>query len=139
MENGDVNVDSLEATFADGGVDVIFDVSHSRNCAECGMELKNTSQQVEGRFELEDVDGWKALPQEEKDRLLAALEDGTAEMGAEKAGTDVDESGGGRYKKNVITLRVEVCFGVNSKKGKVFKFAREFEAEVAASEYEECC
>ena len=89
LETGEPQEDSIEVS--DNGT-VAVEVTISRNCAECGTEMKTCNYTVE-----EDLDGdWVAAhtPSEE-DPDHGDWEVSTSNM-------ELTESGGGRYKKNMI-------------------------------------
>lgn len=117
MENGEPEVNSVEVD-SEGHVNA--EVHLTRNCAECSTELKDYT------FELE------ADPDEE----FMAAHKGHA-LDVDEGDCSVDESGGGRYAKNIIsvslvaTVKCAVCPDA--------KTEVELGSDAAASEFEECC
>jgi hypothetical protein len=101
MENGDLEVNDLSID-TDGQVSV--DVSLPRNCAECSTELKRGEFQTEEQVDLEpeQCGSPDAKVEGEGDEAvrLHSLE-------IEELSSDVSESGGGRYKKNMIGFDLE--------------------------------
>lgn len=76
----------------DGGA-VTVEVRVVRACADCGTELKEVTVECSG----------------ELDEGVASAHDGEGhELELEVASTSAEESGGGRYKKNIIGVDVEV-------------------------------
>lgn len=100
--------------------------------------MKAIDWDVEETVKLEDIEGIKELPEEEREKLRTALDDEDASVEVEENGTDFDESGGGRYKKNIITSRVhaEVTIQWGERK---FTHGIAVETANAASEFEEQC
>src|ERR1039458_5610797 len=97
LENGDVEINSLEANFnGEDGFNLTADVRGVRNCADCGTELKSLDMQMEGSVLLNQFEGWKELSPEEQSKVVAGIKDAGLECEAEEGDGSVDESGGGR-------------------------------------------
>lgn len=87
----------------------------TRNCADCGNELKEYTFQVERGVELKDVD------------------DGS-DLTVEVSSCEPSETGGGRYKKNMIGFDLE--FTIKDKEGRSV-VDDSIHDEVSASSFEE--
>jgi hypothetical protein len=75
-----------------------------RNCADCGVELKETTFEIDEEVDLKD----------HKIDEQAEVDGATVDAGAVEA----TESGGGRYKKNMIGYTLTYCIDIPWKLGK---------------------
>ena len=143
MDNGDPQVDSLDAGDLKGGsVEITVSGQHTRNCSDCGTELKSVSFSESATEELKDFDFWDGLTPEQKAEVMKACDDGNLTAEVEEASVEVDESGGMRYKKNIITITInyEVTVDLDPIVEKVvLSKSGQFTIENAASSYDECC
>lgn len=135
MENGEPEVNGVNCTYNNGGFDVTCEVHHTRNCADCGTELKAVEGVAEGRVELAELEGWDKLTPEAQLEIKTKLEAGEIEPETEDTGSEADESGGGRYAKNLITCTVHFRLTL----GDGLTHEGTAEMENAASYYEESC
>lgn len=91
MDNGDPEVNESDIVPNDATATVTASVHLVRNCADCGTELKAL-----------DVDA------DEADFEVPAEHRGEGHnLSVEVTANDVNESGGGRYKKNYITVDLD--------------------------------
>lgn len=152
MDNGDPEVQQdPELTFnmrtkkPDGTeIPASFDVTASvrgvRVCADCGTELKELNMDLEDTVELPKFEGWDKLTPEQQGELLGRLEAGTVKPEIETGDTSVDESGGSRFKKNLITTVLSYTITiVDIDQGIKLTHNGDMSYEAAASEFEECC
>lgn len=87
LENGEPEEQSLEVSHHDGNrFEVTGEFRLARTCGECGQELKEATFQFAFETELEGV------TEEERENLSV------------EADVEVNESGGGRYAKNIFSL-----------------------------------
>jgi predicted nucleic acid-binding Zn-ribbon protein len=138
LENGDAQVNDLDADESGGTISVRGSVEMERTCADCGQTLKTFSGDLEGDIEWSDFDGFSDLPEKCREALEAGSLDITFDV--EEVDTSVDESGGGRYKKNIITAVVDVivkCDVVWDKTTHKLKADAQVKCDAAASEFEE--
>lgn len=113
---------TLELSVDREGAQVTGSFRVTRNCTECGEALKEATLELSDDLP-EDV--FKAHNGEDHE-LSVDLEDATA-----------DESGGGRYAKNLITVTVN--YSVTCKCDKEFAYDGQVETDsCAASSFEEC-
>lgn len=139
MENGEPEINNIEASHLTGlQFSVNADVRGVRQCANCGTDLKDLSMDVEGTCDIGESEEWKKLTPEEQATLKAAIKKGDVEVEVEDDGGDVDEGGGGRYAKNIITTTVNYTLTVTYNDLKV-SASGSLESKNAASEFEECC
>lgn len=88
LENGEPEEQSLEIEHHDGNIFVVNgEFRLARTCADCGAELKEASFLFEFETELEGV-----------------MEEERENVSVEADGVEVNESGGGRYAKNLFSL-----------------------------------
>ena len=144
LENGDPEVQNSEANYSEGCFTLTFSVRGTRLCADCWGELKSLDMDIEETVDLGEMESYKALSKDQQERILNALNDCTAEIELSEEGTNVDETGGGRYKKNMITTEVsyELTIRVEGEKPEdtiELCHTGEVSNEAAAGEYEECC
>lgn len=138
MENGDPQMDSIEATIDGGKISISANATATRNCADCSTELKSLSLDFEAELELKDFPKFNDLSETDKAKFQAALDAGTLDLNVEDAGGEMEESGGGRYAKNMITTKFS--YSVSAKAGDLeLVYEGELSSENAASEFEECC
>lgn len=140
MENGDPEIDQSTADLNDQG-DVVVELSATcyRNCAECSNQLKSLCVDVQEEKPLSewlDQEG-KALTEAKVAEIMAAHKAGKVSIECE-AEAEVDESGGGRYQKNMITTTFTVNVTLNIGEEKL-EIHSDFSSENAAGEFEECC
>jgi hypothetical protein len=91
LETEHDGIDGEDVSADEHGICVTFSVTVNRNCSECGTTLKSAQYDFE---ETEEIN-WKEL---------GVAESEIGEVEVEVDDPDVDESGGGRYKKNMIVL-----------------------------------
>lgn len=140
MENGDPEVNSLEATWQGNGViNVTADLELFRNCADCGTQLKSAQPSIETDLDLAEQEAWRALPEDKRARILAALEADSAIVNVDNGDPSVDESGGGRYAKNMITVTLPITIKIEAGELDRVEFSADLSESLAASEFEECC
>ena len=84
------SVDSEDLSCDEKGWHLTFDVTVNRNCQDCGDNMKQLTYSFDKEGE------W---PKEFKYNAEESLY-------VEFADPEIDEGGGGRYKKNMITVRV---------------------------------
>jgi hypothetical protein len=144
MENGEPEINDFQVQYSGGTFEVTANARHTRNCADCGTELKDCDHDFEGSVELTEFEGWASLTSEQQTAVKLWLESNEAQ--SDQSDCQVEESGGGRYQKNMIEL--------------VLSYSIEIEAEnelepdaapiklvyngtlsnsAAAGEYCECC
>lgn len=106
LENQDPEINSLEAEFADEQtVSVSVSARHVRACADCGTELKAVDCDDEQTVEVSAFEGYTNLNEAQKAGLKIAIDGrADAELEVEEGGASADEGGGGRYKKNIVTV-----------------------------------
>lgn len=146
LENGEPEFNSCEATLQNGDVLVTVSMRSIRNCADCGTEMKSLESEMEENIPIENFDGFKELSDEDKTKLLkfAEEDDETIELEAEENEASMDEAGGGRYAKNMITTTAKVDVSLTWDRrahgGEVIlTHTLDLTSENAASEFEECC
>ncbi len=148
LENNEPEINDLSLTHnGEGQFAVTLDCRHVRACAECSTELKSIDISEELNPTIQEFDGFDALSEAQKASIIEALDSGEIEVDCDEGDVNVEESGGGRYKKNLITVTVganltleftpEVTAEENEKI--TLTHAIEFKSENAASYYEECC
>lgn len=140
METGDPEVNSLEAEFSDGSIRVSSDVRVTRNCADCGTELKDHTYNPEDTIELAQFDAWQKLSESQRQALVKAGDAGDLEIEIEETGSSVDESGGSRYKANEITLTLD--YQITVKGGGLAEpitFDGSLQEMETAGAFDECC
>lgn len=138
LENADPEVDESSIDSTQGAIDFNYNVRMVRQCADCGQEMKSYDGEAEAHVELEDIEEFQKLP----DSIREGLIDGSIsyEVSAD-TNAEVEESGGGRYKKNIITATVTIDYTVSFTVGKKdYKLAGQTtaECEAAAGDFEEC-
>lgn len=143
MDNGDPDENSIEVTLSGSSFEIEASYRHTRNCADCGTELKEYEFNPTGSVDFEDMDKLKKvdgseLTADEKATLEAAIDDGTAECEIESTSTSVDEAGGGRYKKNMLTLTVDYLLTITAGEIQV-EYTGQITEETNAGSYDECC
>jgi hypothetical protein len=145
MENNDPEVEYVAAELDGEDVRVQANVRAIRACADCGTELKDTYLEIEESFPICEFDGFDKLSADDQTRLIRLVEEehGDIEVAVEENGGDTYESGGSRYKQNLITTTVNVAITLTWYRGKdeevcLVKHA-DVEETAAASEYDECC
>lgn len=116
LENGDPEVNDLDIT----SEQVTCNVRLVRTCADCSGEMK------EANLDLEDTIDHPEIPKGEGDKH---------EFDVEEDGAEVNESGGGRYKKNMIG--VEVSYKAKCSCG--WTHEGTLTGEEAAGSFEELC
>lgn len=90
LETDEPQEDSIDVS--DDGV-VSIDVTVSRNCADCGTEMKNYNFQTEDQID----ESWVAEHAHDD-----AQDNGHGEWSVETSDLESTETGGGRYSKNMI-------------------------------------
>lgn len=137
MDNGEPEVSNVDTNFSEGEITVTCEIHHTRNCADCGTELKSIDETAEASCRLNEFADYGSLKVVDHQKIAKDINDGKISIEAEDEGAEAEESGGGRYAKNMIAVRVPitVSFIYN---GKVFKHSVECVTENPASAYEEC-
>lgn len=121
------------------GTTVAVDARSVRTCAACGQELKALDINKDVELELDKFEGFDELGEKQQDQLREAWDAGTLEIEVEEAGDgETSESGGSRYKKNILTTTIPFVAKF-SWEGLDFTFNGSVTSEHAASEYEEQC
>jgi len=144
MDNGEPEANDLEVSHQSGSFEVTGNCRHTRNCADCGTELKQCDHDFSDQVELCSFEGWDALTSEQQTSVQSWL-DGGNEVEVQDGGIEVEESGGGRYKKNMIQLAwnysLEIEFEPEAQEMAPIKlvYNGSMTSEAAASNYEECC
>jgi hypothetical protein len=139
MDN-QAEVDDSSVSYAGTTVDVTIEVTGKRVCADCSTELKSLTMIFEDTLFIESLDELKALTPEQQKLIIyeAAVESLEVEIEADEP--DVEEGGGGRYKKNMITTTVHFTLTFTTGDGTLsFKHSGSLSQENQASSYEECC
>lgn len=145
MENADPEINELTATYDKESTSVMVSVSlrHARTCAECGNELKALDIDTDPEaFDITETEDYQALTPEQKVQFLEAMQDKDGdEVDIEEDSSESEESGGSRYKKNMITVTVNATVELdNGKEGDdkiTVKVPVEIKSENAAGDYEE--
>ena len=137
LENADPQVDEQTADFRDGSLSLQYSVTMSRECAECSTELKSYSGDAEEDISVEDIPGYAELPKD----VQEGLNDGSIDVDVSvNESSEVEESGGGRYKKNIITTSITCDYTLTfSHKGKEYKLEGQeiLECSASAGDFEE--
>lgn len=120
------------------GTTVTVDARSVRNCADCGTEMKALDINEDFELELDKFEGFAELGEKKQEQLREAWEAGSIEIEVEDDGGETNESGGSRYKKNILTTTINFTAKF-SWEGLDFKFTGAVNSEHAASEYEEQC
>lgn len=146
MDNADPEVNSLDAELSGENIHVTGNVRAVRTCADCSTELKSLDIDFDEEFGVTELSGYAELTDDQKAKLQSALadelEEAELEVEIDELSSSTEESGGARYKKNLITTVVEADVTVTLKlpdEEITFSGVRELKHEAAASEYEECC
>lgn len=145
MENSDPEIGTIETSVQGTKITVnVSDVRMIRACADCSSELKDVNTEGETSLELSEFEGWKELTEEQRDKIIALLMTEGLTVGAEEGGTNVEEGGGGRYKKNMISLTIHfdlwISYECPSAPPSIdLKYSGDILIEHAAGEFEECC
>lgn len=143
MENSDPEVNDISVVYnGDHTFTVTAEVRLVRACADCGTELKDRTAYLEDTIKLSEfsVDGNGILiTKEEQDAIHTAMDTLAADPDVEDCGdATVDESGGGRYAKNMLTLTMSAVVSITVN-GVTYEGGIKFTDEAGASEYDECC
>jgi hypothetical protein len=136
MENGEPQIGSIEVSRSGTDVEITADVEHTRNCADCGTELKSISISFSESLSLKDVGKPDEMSETDFEKWRAGLK--KAEVEIDEDGSDSDESGGGRYAKNMIGVVVDYTLKITSSKIELKK-SGQLREENPASAYDECC
>ena len=147
MDNADPEVSSLEAELDGESIKVCCSVRAVRTCADCSTELKSLDLELEETLEIAALSGYAELAEENRtvlqELLAGEIEGGEIEVEVEEGGAETDESGGGRYKKNLLTTTVTADVTVTCTHPSGTNFTVEGQVELSeenpASAYEECC
>jgi len=135
METQEPEINTLEVENCDGEITVTIDGRTLRNCADCGTELKAVDWCDSDSLNLSEFDGWDKLSPEQQNSIKTEC---SPEV--EENCCSIEESGGGRYKKNIISTIVgyEITVPVqNHPDVSALKFEGCFRFDNAASEFEE--
>jgi len=131
MDNGDVEVNSLDVEHSGETFTVSLDFRHTRCCANCLTELKEIYENETLGVKLEDFSKWADLKEDAREAIKAALLAGDAEVSIDEDSTDSNEGG------NMIT--VEVSFTITAKAGDYeVQHIGTINSKHAADEYGEC-
>jgi hypothetical protein len=136
MENGEPQMNSIDASIDGGKISVSANATATRNCSQCSKELTSLDQSFKSKLELKDFPKFKDLSEIDKAKFQAALDAGTLDLDADASDGEMEESGGGR--KNMITTNFS--YQVKAKVGYLeIIYEGKFTIENADSEFEECC
>jgi hypothetical protein len=145
METQEPQCDSIDAEYEastkaqqPGEFRVTATGTTERNCADCGTTLKAVNWDAEKEIPLTEFRDWQKLTASVKQAWIDALAKEQAEIEIEENGSDSDESGGGRYAKNIITSRVNfiLTLKLNDPVLRLI-YEGQVESQNAASEFEE--
>jgi len=136
MENGEPQVSSIEAVLRGGDVEITAEADHTRNCADCGTELKSISISFSENVSLKDLEKPDEMSEADFEKWKSGLKN--AEVEIDEDGSDSDESGGGRYAKNMIGVTIDYELKITSNKVELKKTGQ-LREENPASAYDECC
>lgn len=142
MENGDPEIGCIETLFdTDTVIVTAAGVRLIRTCADCSTELKDCNTEGETRVELSKFEGWAELTEAQRTKITEQLATKEIEITSENGGADVDEGGGGRYKKNLISTCIHFTLTINceiEEKKTELTYSGDIEIQHAAGEFEEC-
>lgn len=129
LDNVDPDVSDLSIELQNSMLLITASVRCVRACAECGGELKEITHDFS-----EEVDPME-LPQiKESKELQENLKD--IEFDIEPDSCEIEESGGGRYAKNIIAC--VLAYRIKAKyQDHAFSYDGSMTEEAAASSYEE--
>ncbi|TXH19511.1 MAG: hypothetical protein E6R03_00420 [Hyphomicrobiaceae bacterium] len=147
MENGEpeIDIDVFDPTAypeqMNASLSVQINYHMSRTCADCGQDsLDGATDEV---VELTSFPDWANIGYEKQKAVINAIANDEAKIECEADGNEVDESGGGRYAKNMITLSISATITIkvtDEVLGEIILTKTDdFQVEHAASEFEECC
>lgn len=154
LENGDPEIEQFDVQFNPDGEKSSFSVTAcvrtTRTCADCSDTMKELQRDMDESFPLSKFEGWDKLSEDHRKRVVELLE--RKEIEAEESHEDgeVSEGGGGRFKKNMLTLTLPFTLEIDlggqpEDEGKVawpvskLTLNAELTDEQAAGSYEECC
>lgn len=137
LENQDPEVDNIEVEGFRDGFEIRISGRHVRACAECGGELKAVDFEEEFETPFSVFKDWNTLTPEQQKQFCEGLATGDITPEIEETGATVDESGGGRYAKNIITITVDWKLTVALPDGPELTHEGQSEIENAAGDYEE--
>lgn len=142
MDNGEPEENSIDCSLSGGVLNITAEYRHTRNCADCGTELKDFTFDLNedvsfGDLEITTEDE-NPLSKTQAEALEEAWEDGSAEVSIEANSAEIEEDGGGRYKANKIRLVVDYTLTIQAGK-ETFKATRQMSEETTAGSYDECC
>ena len=146
LETQEPELNTIESTYSNETFTITADGRTVRQCADCGTELKALDWQQEMYVDLDrlfECEAGKALSPEQVEYVKKALEEETANVHIEDTGTEQEESGGSRHKKNIITscVNFEITVTVHDVPGMdkdlELVYADQVRSENAASEFEE--
>lgn len=150
LETQEPEVSDTTGEINETGVYIQASATTNRNCAECSDTLKSLELEYELEVPIEDFKGYSELSDEDKVALEAEMANGDSsqalDLSVEEDSTEADESGGGRYKKNLITSTVHfsvvLTWTRHNPDGALNKtkltYSGHASNENAASEFEEC-
>lgn len=145
MENGDPEINSMDAEASGDSIHVSADIRAVRTCADCGTELKDYSHTIEDEYHISDFEGYSDLSEKDKQALCELLitEDESVSVEVEEEGGESEDGGGSRYQKNMITTTVHGTITVTWTRGEddVVTLTKgiDLSDSAAASSYDECC
>src|SRR6516165_1086406 len=84
MENGDPQVNSLEVSYDSGCIEFECSVTHTRNCADCGTELKSCDYDLTKSIDAKDMLNHSKLSKKQQELMLSALEANSADLSVEE-------------------------------------------------------
>lgn len=139
LENGQPEINSLEVEYSEETFTVTADIHHDRNCADCSDVMKSIDHNEEDSVDLDKLDGFDKLTEDERKRLREGLANGSLEATVEESDCEVEESGGGRYAKNIIAVVLSYTLSVPLDDERTLTYSGVLRAESPASGYEEQC
>jgi hypothetical protein len=142
LDNGDPDVDNIEATASGMTVNVSATVTAKRVCTECGNDMKTCSLDMEDQFNIEDMEQFKYLSPDDQELVRKEAASGSLQVDVEEEGAETSESGGARYKKNIIETALDYSVDINVEReclnNITLTYSGEMKQSAAASEYDEC-
>jgi len=139
LENADPEA-QLSVEYSEGTFAITADISHTRQCAECGSDLKTYSDTAEQELKLEDIDAFKTLTPKAQKSLRKALDSKKVLPDIDFEDGEVEESGGSRYKANDITIRINYKLAIDAgaeTKIPAIVHSGSVEAQTTAGSYED--
>lgn len=145
LETPEPDEEAFDFQITEDGVDIQATLQQNRECAECGTVMKSYCHDLEESIDWETIgvklDGW-SLPDLADFALLWESENTKSTFLVEVTsdGTSVEEGGGGRYAKNMITSELSYTINVQRKQSAYdINYEGTLKGEAAASEFEDEC